>query len=180
MSLDTPLGKLNATPHNTWFPCYQAKDTIFLRDDAYPMIQKFVERMGGFYKFDSKVETAPLESYPCMCYQVREDVWTQHPMNINRPVDKTEHPPGYIVCNNLKKGARTMKKGKAASDGSVHIRQHAGATARLIAKDETSFVTACFLMTGINIVSSYRLELEGIFWTLKHMEYLKMTPEEVM
>ena len=69
-----------------------------------------------------------------------------------------------------------MKKGKAASDGSVHIRQQAAAAVWVIAKDETSFVMACFLMTGINAVSSYRLELEGIFRTLKHIEYLKMTP----
>ena len=31
-------------------------------------------------------------------------------------------------------------------------------------------------MTGINAVSSYCLELEGIYRTLKHIEYLKITP----
>ena len=34
-------------------------------------------------------------------------------------------------------------------------------------------------MANMNKVTSYRLELEGIFWALKHIEYLNCTPREL-
>ena len=35
-------------------------------------------------------------------------------------------------------------------------------------------------MANVNSISSYWSELEDMFWSLKHMEYLDITPREVM
>ena len=39
---------------------------------------------------------------------------------------------------------------------------------------------ACFLMEDVNHVTAYRSELEGIFRTLSQLNYLNMTPSEVL
>lgn len=49
----------------------------------------------------------------------------------------------------------------------------------MIADAEESRITACFLLTNISSVSSYRSELEGIYRSLRHIEYLGLTPREV-
>lgn len=45
--------------------------------------------------------------------------------------------------------------------------------------DEEHHMSACFLMSDINSLSSYRAELEGIFRCLSHLEYLNIMPNEV-
>jgi hypothetical protein len=50
----------------------------------------------------------------------------------------------------------------------------------LIAEDTKHMTAAVFVVSNINSLSSYRAELEGTFRLLKHIEYLGMTPEEVI
>ena len=161
ISLNTPLSKWATVPCNTWFPYYQAQGAIYLREDEYPMIQKFTEWAKGFYNFEYKVVKVPLESYPYNCQHVGKAQWTRHPMFIEGPALKMELPPGHKVYNNLKGGIGHMRKSKAASNGPVHLRQQVTTAAWLVVKDDTSFLTACFLMRGINAVSSYWSELGG-------------------
>ena len=49
----------------------------------------------------------------------------------------------------------------------------------MIHDDADHFATACFLLSDISSLSSYRSELEGIFRSLKHVEYLGMSPTEI-
>lgn len=58
-------------------------------------------------------------------------------------------------------------------------REAAGA-AWIIPTNEQEFVKACYLMTNVSSVNSYRAELEGVFRSLYHMQYLGMDPEETV
>ena len=49
----------------------------------------------------------------------------------------------------------------------------------MIHDDDAHYATACFLLSNISSSSSYRSELEGIFRSLKHVEYLSMAPAEI-
>ena len=86
-------------------------------------------------------------------------------------------PPGHSVENTLSTPAiDTLTIG---SDGSVYLKDGVAACAWMIADAEESRITACFLLTNISSVSSYRSELEGIYRSLQHIEYLGLTPREV-
>ena len=63
------------------------------------------------------------------------------------------------------------------SDGSVFQYEGVAAAAWLVATSNEEFTKACFLMTDVSSVNSYRAELEGIFRSLHHMEQLGMDPE---
>ena len=68
----------------------------------------------------------------------------------------------------------------SGSDGSVHYHKQVAAAAWIIAADEDHHMGACFLMADVNHVTAYQSELEGIFRTLSQLDYLNMTPSEVL
>ena len=86
-------------------------------------------------------------------------------------------PPGNVTHDTL--GQVDGSKLVVGSDGSVHLVQQTAAAAWLIAKGPDQHLQACFLLSDVNSVTSYRSELEGVFRSLKHMEYLNMTPSKV-
>jgi len=88
-------------------------------------------------------------------------------------------PPGHVVNDTLPRYNR--KEYIVGSDGSVHLRDKVAAAAWLITtREDTDHISACFLMSDISSVSSYRAELEGVFRALKHIEYLNIPPAEII
>ena len=84
-----------------------------------------------------------------------------------------------MIYNNLLKSGDYIDVGKVASDGSVHLVQQIAAAAWIVASGTKYSMLAYYLMANINAVSSYRADLEGVFQSLKHLEYLNITPREV-
>ena len=84
-----------------------------------------------------------------------------------------------MIHDNLKDHGSAPCKGKAASDGSVHTREQVAAAAWFIATGTEHQIQACFLMANVKKVTSYRLELEGIFRALKNIEFLNWAPKEL-
>ena len=84
-----------------------------------------------------------------------------------------------MIFNNLLESGDYIDVEKVASDGSVHLVQQTAAAAWVVASGTEYSMSACYLMANINAVSSYRSELEGVFRSLKHLEYLNITPKEV-
>ena len=86
-------------------------------------------------------------------------------------------PPGYVTENTHLPGSE-MKPRKTGSDGSVHREHNVAAAAWIIPTNENEYVKACFLMTNISSVNSYRVELEGLYRALCHIQYLGIEPDE--
>ena len=84
-----------------------------------------------------------------------------------------------MINNNCLESGDYIDVGKVASDGSVHLVQQTAAAAWVVASGTEYSMSACYLMANINAISSYRSELEGVFLSLKHLEYLNITPKEV-
>ena len=101
-------------------------------------------------------------------------------MNIwKEDLEQPPAPPGYIIFNNFLESGDYIDVWKVASDGSVHLVQQTAAAAWVVASGTDYSMSACYLMANINAVSSYRPELERVFRSLKHLEYLNITPKEV-
>ena len=79
-------------------------------------------------------------------------------------------PPGHMIYNNLLESEDYTDVGKVVSNGSVHLVQQTAAVAWIVASGMEYCMSVCYLMSKINIVSSYRSELEGILRSLKHLE----------
>ena len=84
-----------------------------------------------------------------------------------------------MIYNNLLESGDYIDVGKVASIGPVHLTQQTAAVAWIVASGTEYCMLTCYLMANINAVLSYRSELEGIVWSLKHLEYLNITPQEV-
>ena len=84
-----------------------------------------------------------------------------------------------MIYNNLLKSGDYIDVGKVASDGSVHLVQQIAAAAWIVASGTKYSMLAYYLMANTNAVPSYRSDLEGVFPSLKHLEYLNITPREV-
>ena len=65
------------------------------------------------------------------------------------------------------------------SDGSLHIHEQVAAAAWIISTGDTKHLSATFLMTNISSYTSHRIELEGIFRALHHLDLLNITPKMV-
>ena len=85
-------------------------------------------------------------------------------------------PSGYMIYNNLLDSVDYIDVGKVASDGSLHHLQQTATAAWMVVSGTEYYMLECYLMANINLVSAYRSELEGIFRSLKHLEYLNITP----
>ena len=185
MDLDIPLGLWNQVPRNTWFECYRSPNALYRRytdESGQDRVQLMVERprRSGHYRHEQDVDTVPLNSYPIkIANEIGEGVWTRRPHIMNPAPANDPKPPGYIV-ENTHLPTTVMRPSKTGSDGSVHKNENVAAAAWIIPTNEQEFVKACYLMTNVSSVNSYRSELEGVFRSLYHMQYLGMDPEETV
>ena len=69
-----------------------------------------------------------------------------------------------------------MQATKTCSDGSVHRAEQVAAAAWIIATKDEEYIKACFLMTNMGSINSYRAELEGAYRALHHMHHLGIIP----
>jgi hypothetical protein len=136
----------------------------------------FLTRGAGFYNYSHETEKMSLHSHPICCQWVGHAFWTQWQLNFSKKVLKQPPAsPGYIIYSNLLE----LELGKVASNGSVHLLQQTVATAWIVVSGTEYCMSACYLIANISLVSSYRSELNGIFWSLKHLKYLNITPQKV-
>ncbi len=123
-----------------------------------------------FFHFAGTTTTLPLDCHPIVFQQVGEALWTHRPF-LPGPTSQSHLMPP--LCHPTRE---TITLG---SDGSVHLAQQVAACAWMIYDDADHFAMACFLLSKISSLSSYRSELEGIFRSLKHVKYLGMSPTKI-
>jgi hypothetical protein len=129
----------------------------------------------GFFDFDDYIDATPGNAQPISCQFIDSDkIWTKKPF-IQHTHTVEILPPGELVHDTLKGPQISIKGG---SDGSFYPDDKV-MTAWIIAEDETNFTSACTVIRNVSSLSSYRAELEGIFRLLRHIDWLRLTPEEV-
>ena len=178
MDLDEPLGKWLAVKRNVWWSCYKAADYIYWRganDDK--LVAMKPSGTPGFYVTSHEVEAVPLDSHPINHQQVGEKVWTRRPHRIAALPLEEVLPSGHIVENTISNPETEHLV--TASDGSLYLHEQVATCAWLNSAGDDEQVSACFLLANISSLSSYRVELEGIFRSLRHIGELGMTPREV-
>jgi hypothetical protein len=175
MYLSQPLGKWFDVPRNVLYQCYRTENNLFWREEG--LIQMFTKHKAGFYRFDRTVDDIPPQCYPVSCQWVDNDLWTHKPFHPPISLQKPPLPPGLVISNDISENTPTLKVG---SDGSHFHAKKVAATAWIIAADHAHTVEACFVLCNTSSVSSTRVELEGAFWSLKHIEYLNLDPEETI
>ena len=178
MRLDKPLGRWLPVTRNTWYTAYRSPTTLYwrrLNDETLHILTP--SATSGFYHVTGTTSTLPIDSHPIVFQQVGESIWTRSPFRPGSTPTDGIHPPGHMVENTLCHPTRDVIT--LGSDGSVHLAQQVAACAWMIHDTDLNFAKACFLLSDISSMSSYRSELEGIFRSLKHVEYLNLTPSEI-
>jgi hypothetical protein len=178
MELDVPLGPWLPVPRTTWFPVYCTKSELYWRkkDDS----QLFVlvkSKVSGFYHYHHTTTILPLDSHPITFQQIGHDLWTQRPYRLASLPNSPELPAGHLVSNTLSNPRTEMIM--VGCDGSVYLDQEVASCAWIIADEDEQTTSACFLLTNISSLSSYRSELEGIYHSLLHIRQLGITPREI-
>ena len=177
MKLDSPLTRWFAVPRNTWFPAYRLEDKLFWRQRNDQTLNVLTpSATSGFYHHSGTTTLLPLASHPIIYQQVGESIWTQRPY-LAPLATHTPIPPGHVVANMLCHPRNEVIT--VGSDGSVYLNQQIATCAWMICDDVGNSLSACFLLSGISSLSSYRSELEGIFRSLKHIEFLGMSASEI-
>jgi hypothetical protein len=180
--LDDPLGDWYDVPRHIRWPCYRSKDAIYYRgrnSDGHAVIQMFKKSKHNFFKYESDVESPPLNSHPAQAVFVDDSAWTTKPCRIEPTPRPEARPPGYIThCTHS--SAPTLNPKETCSDGSINYIHQTAAAAWIIAEDKDKWIQAAFLMTDVSSLTSYRAELEGIFRSLYHMDYLGMEPTQTV
>jgi hypothetical protein len=181
MELDKPLGEWLSVERNTYWECYRTESTIIFREDEGETLQEFKGDSSGFFTYSGEIDAVPIKSHPIVCQRIDQRFWTRKPMRISPPdttnMDILQQTPGHVITDTL--GEVDGKELILGSDGSVHLFQKVAAAAWLATAGPDNILAATFLMTDISSVSSYRSELEGIFRSLKHLEYKNVTPTMV-
>ena len=113
-----------------------------------------------------------MKSHPIACQTVDQAYWTHRCLRLTDKREQKLLPPGLVTYDNLRDHGSAPCKGKAANDGSVHVREQVAAAAWVIATGTEHQIQACFLMEHDNKVTSYRSDLEDIFRALKHIKFL--------
>jgi hypothetical protein len=178
MNLDRPLGDWLPVQRNVWSLAYKTKDKIYWRaKDDWDLHVLTRSTVSGFYHHSHITKDLPLDSHPVEFRQIGESIWTQRPYRMHTTDDGIVIPPGHLVENVLSDPiSDTLTIG---CDGSVYLKDEVAACAWMIADSESSKATACFLLSNISSISSYRSELEGIYRSLLHVQYLGLTPLEI-
>ena len=184
LKLDEPLGKWLPVPRHTLFQCYRGKEAIYKRifhDDGTTTIQRMTARteLTGYYQYDEDVEVLPLETYPILMREVGEEVWTQRIFDMVPKEETIRKPPGLISEDTHQQGS-TREPSKTVSDASVLLADQIAGAAWIIPTNTEEYVKACFLMTNMGSMNSYRGELEGAYRALYHIDYLGMDPAELL
>ncbi len=178
LDLDAPLGPWLPVLRNTWFPVYRTHNQLFWHvKDSSELYILDKSPTSGFYHHTTTTTQLPLESHPITYQQIGNDLWTQKPYRIAPLNEVRDLPARHLVSNTLSSPDTEILT--IGSDGSVYIDQEVAACAWVIATDESSAISACFLLTNISSVSSYRSELEGIYRSLLHIQQLGITPMEI-
>jgi ribonuclease HI len=178
MSLDTELGDWFGVERHCKTQCATTKTELFWRDENTNDFDVFVKsNTANFYKFSHKVDSLPLWSHPVTFQRFERSIWTNRSFRCVTEATTQSLPPGLVHQDTLPRGIN----GKiiAVSDGSAHLRDKCAAGAWILATPEHEFISACFLMSDTSSLTSYRIELEGIFRALKHIEYLGLKPTEI-
>ena len=114
------------------------------------------------YTRQATVTELPTKIHPIACQTVGQSYWTRCPLQLTNKEDHGLPPPGLVTYDNILDGGLAPRKGKAASDGSVNLREQVAVTAWVIATGTEHQIQACFLMENVNKVTSYISEFEGI------------------
>ena len=178
MRLDTPLGHWLPVPRTTWYTAYKLPSNLYWRrgdDDKIYVLTP--SQTSGFYHHTEMTTTLPLDSHPISFQQVGEALWTRSTLRLAGPLTPDPTPPGHLVENTL--CHPTTEVITIGSDGSVHVSQQVAACAWVIHDSDAHYAKACFLLSNLSSLSSYRSELEGVFHSLKHIEFLNLTPTEI-
>jgi hypothetical protein len=134
-------------------------------------------KVKGYYHATGTTTSLPLNSHPITYQQIGQDVWTHRPTNLALDIEQTSPPPGLLTAKTLTEP--TTENLIIGSDGSLHIHEQVAAAAWIISAGDTKHLSATFLMTNISSYTSHRIELEGIFHTLHHLDLLNITPKMV-
>ena len=178
VSLDKHLGPWYSVKRNTWHQCYKSQHQLYLRQLKGSLITVLSpSRIKGYYHSSGTVKDVPIDSHPITHQQIGNNVWTQRPMNLSLDISTDPPPPGHLVNNTLT-DPRTERL-ILGSDGSLHLHEQVAAAAWIVSSGPQSFLSATFIMENINSLTSHRIELEGIFRALHHLDYLNMTPKMI-
>ena len=179
MDLDRPLGEWHQVKRNTWWPCYATEGGLIYRcDKTNALTMHKRDPSSLIYCNAGKVTSVPIASYPIGVQRIGEKVWTAKRY---RPVTTEEQEPvqpGCKVYDTL--NAKHYEKLINGSDGSVRFETQVAAAAWIISAGPEGYVKACFLMSWVNKVTSYRSELEGVYRGLKHMQFKGVTADKVV
>ena len=134
-------------------------------------------KVKGYYHATGTTTALLLTSHPITYQQIGQDLWTHRPTNLALDIEQTSPPPGLLIANTLSKP--TAEKLIIGIDGSLHLHEQVAAAAWIISTEDTKHLSATFFMTNISSYTSHRIELEGIFRALHHLDLLNITPKIV-
>jgi hypothetical protein len=126
-----------------------------------------------------QVDSFPSNAHPVDCrFVVGDKLWTsrRYQPKQNKPPEPEPECPGNILHDNLLRD----RKLKGASHGSLYRDEEVMTAGWLLANDTEHMTAAVFVISSVSSLSSYRAELEGTFRLLKHIEYLDMSPDEIL
>jgi hypothetical protein len=114
-----------------------------------------------------------LDSHPIAYQQVGKIVWTQRPINLSVSTSRENPSPGHLISNTLTNPTTELLI--IGNDGSIHLQDQVAAAVWIISAGPELFMSATFIMENVSSYTSHRIELEGIFCMLHHLNFLNMT-----
>lgn len=180
MKLNHALGRWLPVQRTTWFTAYQSLTHLYwgrLNDEMLHVMKRSCS--SGFFHFNGTTMTLPLDCHPVSFQQVGGALRTQPPYLLGPAAAPDPLLPRYSMVENTLSCHPVRETITLGSDGSVHLSQQVAACAWMIHDSDDKYAKACFLLSNIMMLSSYHSELEGICCSLKHVEYLGLTPAEI-
>jgi hypothetical protein len=170
MLISNPLGAWLDVDRNTTSKYSRWEDELFCQvsgdledDNTVSVILQFKKQPGdtGFFSCEGIAATVLPTAVPISYQFVDSDkVWTKRPF-VPPLAPTTTSPPVHMV---------KLLTDKGASDGSLYQEEKTMAAAWLIANDDSNFMIASVVLHNVSSLSSYRDELEGTLYLLKHIE----------
>ena len=125
MELDTPLGTWHNMDPHMWFDCYRTEEAVYYRGEDTRQFHVFFIRGAGFYNYKETVSELPKKSHPIDCQKVGRSYWTHRSLRLTETTNQhVPLSPGYVTYDDLLDEGAGLRRGKAVSDGSVHLGQH--------------------------------------------------------
>ena len=91
-----------------------------------------------------------MKIHPIAYQTVGQSCWTHRPLRLTVTEDRGLLTPSLVTYDNLLDGGSAPRKGKATSDGSLHLREQVAAAAWVIATSTEHHIQVCFLMGNVN------------------------------